>query len=59
MPDNPKLLGYIQLQAENKQLRTALEWLLNETMYRDHPEASQAAIDALKERAAGTGAGEG
>lgn len=31
-----------------KALYGALEQILNETMYRDHPYASQRAIDALK-----------
>lgn len=36
-----------ELRVENEQLRKALEWLLHETMYKDHPEASQNAMDVL------------
>jgi regulator of replication initiation timing len=37
-----------KLRAANEQLRTALDRLLHETMYKDHPEASEMAIAALK-----------
>ena len=32
---------------ELERLRAALQRLLNDSMYKDHPEASQMAIDAL------------
>jgi UDP:flavonoid glycosyltransferase YjiC (YdhE family) len=35
------------LRAEIERLREALKRLLNDSMYKDHPEASQMAIDAL------------
>jgi hypothetical protein len=34
--------------TEIEQLRSALDRLVNDSMYKDHPEASQAAIDALR-----------
>lgn len=37
------------LQDEILRLRKALNWLLHETMYKDHPDASQNAIDVLGE----------
>lgn len=40
-------------------LRKALDWLLHETMYKDHPEASQNAIDVLARTQPGPGAGDG
>lgn len=36
-----------RLEHENKRLRTSLERMLNDSMFKDHPEASQMAIDAL------------
>ena len=36
-----------RLTAENAMLRAALTRLLNDSMYKDHPEASQMAIDAI------------
>jgi hypothetical protein len=37
-----------RLKQDNARLAAALDRLLHETMYKDHPGASQMAIDALK-----------
>lgn len=39
--------------TEIERLRHALDWLLHETMYKDHPEASQNAMDVLNREKAG------
>jgi hypothetical protein len=36
------------LLAEIRKILFALEWLVKDSMYKDHPEASQNAIDLLK-----------
>lgn len=38
-----------RLIAAAPRLLKALKWLLHETMFKDHPEASQEAIDAIAE----------
>lgn len=38
----------LKLKAMCKELRSASDRLLHETQYKDHPEASQAVIDALE-----------
>jgi hypothetical protein len=40
--------AHARLIAAAPDLLAALNALLNETMYRDHPEASQMAIDAIR-----------
>lgn len=40
--------GNAAVRSEIKKMLFALEWLINDSMYKDHPEASQNAIDLLK-----------